>query len=197
MTARALVPLAFLLVGAPLLPPSPTASAGQVGQSSGVPTNNLPNPYRTIANNFTLPDGREWGSTSAVEIDKDGRSIWVAERCGSNSCAGSNLPSILKFDAGGTLVRSFGTGLLLFPHGIFVDRDGNVWVTDGQDDAPRPQGTQANTLFGPPPGGTKGNQVFEFSADGKLLLTRGTRGCARPPGFFYQPSYLLVPPPVD
>src|SRR5205814_1522158 len=81
---------AFSLVGAPLLPPSPTASAGQVGQGSGVPTNNLPNPYRTIANYFTLPDGREWGSTSAVEIDKDGRSIWVAERCGSNSCAGSN-----------------------------------------------------------------------------------------------------------
>jgi hypothetical protein len=54
-----------------------------------------------------------------VEIDKDGRSIWVAERCGTNSCAGSNLPSILKFDPSGKLVKSFGEGLLLFPHGIF------------------------------------------------------------------------------
>src|SRR5262245_55926404 len=93
------------------------------------PTNSLPNPYRTIANYFQL-QGREWGSTSAVEIDKDGRSIWVAERCGANSCGGSNLPSILKFDASGKLVKSFGAGLLIFPHGIFVDRDGNVWVTD-------------------------------------------------------------------
>src|SRR4029450_4592546 len=158
------------------------------------PTNNPPNPYRTIANYFQLPQGREWGSTSAVEIDKDGRSIWVAERCGANSCGGSNLPSILKFDASGKLVKSFGAGLLIFPHGIFVDRDGNIWVTDGQDDAPRPQGTAANTLAGPPPGATRGNQVFEFSPDGKLLRTLGTRGGAAAPGYFYQPNDVLVAP---
>ena len=87
----------------------------------------------------------------------------------------------MKFDASGKLVKSFGAGLLIFPHGIFVDRDGNVWVTDGQDDAPRAQGTAANTLFGPPPGATKGNQVFKFSPDGKLLMTLGTRGGAARP----------------
>jgi streptogramin lyase len=173
------------------------ATTTLLAQGDLQPTNNLPNPYRTIANYFKLPDGREWGSTSAVEIDKDGRSIWVAERCGTNSCAGSNLPSILKFDASGKLVKSFGAGLLLFPHGIFVDRDGNVWVTDGQDDAPRAQGTAANTLFGPPPGATKGNQVIEFSPDGKLLMTLGTRGGAPVPGFFYQPNDVLVAPNGD
>src|SRR4026209_2792447 len=109
-------------------------------QGDAQPTNNPPNPYRTIANYFQLPPGREWGSTSAVEIDRDGRSIWVAERCGANSCAASNLPSILKFDASGKLVKSFGAGLLIFPHGIFVDRDGNVWVTDGQDNGPQAAG---------------------------------------------------------
>ncbi len=170
------------------------ATTTPLAQGTEPPTNNLPNPYRTIANAFKLPDGREWGSTSAVEIDKDGRSIWVAERCGANSCAASNLPSILKFDASGTLVKSFGAGLLLFPHGIFVDRDGNVWVTDGQDDAPRAQGTAANTLAGPPAGATKGSQVFKFSPDGKLLLTLGTRGGAAAPGFFYQPNDVLVAP---
>ena len=169
------------------------ATTTSLAQSDS-PTNNLPNPYRTVANSFTLPDGRGWGSTSAVEIDKDGRSIWVAERCGANSCAGSNLPSILKFDASGTLVKSFGAGVLLFPHGIFVDRDGNVWVTDGQDDAPRAQGTVANTLSGPPPGATRGNQVFKFSPDGTLLMTLGTRGGAAAPGFFYQPNDVLVAP---
>ena len=75
------------------------------------PTNSAPNPYTTIEHFFKMPDGRTWGSTSAVEIDKDGRSIWVAERCGVNSCLDratgqmSNLPSILKFDAAGETRR--------------------------------------------------------------------------------------------
>src|SRR5436190_20893432 len=91
------------------------AATSGLAQSTATPTNNLPNPYRTIANYFMLPAGREWGSTSAVEIDKDGRSNWVAERCGTYSCSGSNLPSILQFDPFGKLVKSFGVGLLLFP----------------------------------------------------------------------------------
>ncbi len=47
-----------------------------------------PNPYRTIENWAKLPEGRTWGSTAAVDIDRDGKSVWVAERCGANSCAG-------------------------------------------------------------------------------------------------------------
>src|ERR1043165_7533487 len=70
--------LAALLTAA--LAPSLTASARPAAQADASPTNNLPNPYRTVANYFKMPDGREWGSTSAVELDKDGRSIWVAER---------------------------------------------------------------------------------------------------------------------
>jgi sugar lactone lactonase YvrE len=50
----------------------------------------------------------------------------------------SDLPVVLKFDPTGKLVKSFGAGMLIFPHGIHVDRDGNVWVTDGQDNAPLP-----------------------------------------------------------
>src|SRR5204862_5127027 len=164
------------------------------------PTNSLPNPYETVKDWAKMPAGRTWGSTSAVEIDKDGKSVWVGERCGQNTCLDratgqmSSLPSVLKFDASGKLVKSFGEGMLIFPHGIFVDRDGNVWVTDGQDDAPRPQGTQANTLLGPPAGATRGNQVFKFSPDGKLLMTLGTKGGAAAPGFFYQPNDVLVAP---
>ena len=55
------------------------------------PTNHHPNPYATINDYFVLPDGREWGSTSAVDIAPDGTSIWVAERCGANSCAASDV----------------------------------------------------------------------------------------------------------
>src|SRR3954470_9701726 len=141
-------------------------------QGAAAPTNDLPNPYRTVADYFKLPAGRAWGSTSAVEIDKDGRSIWVAERCGANSCR--NAPSVdivLKFDPSGALVKSFGAGLMIFPHGIAVDRDGNIWVTDGQDDAPRGERGRGAGEAAPPaipaPGATKGHQVFKFSPDGK------------------------------
>src|SRR5262245_16718980 len=147
--------------------------AAQRGPSG--PTNDLPNPYQSIEGAFVLPDGRTWGSTSAVEIGKDGRSIWVVERCGVNSCVTdpatgkmSPLDPILHYDASGKLIKSFGAGLLVGPHGIFVDRDGNVWVTDYQDNAPRaPRGTGAPApaagaqgrrgAAGPLPGATVGH----------------------------------------
>jgi hypothetical protein len=55
------------------------------------PVNGLPNPYETVRNWGTLPDGRTWGSTAGVDIDPDGKSIWALDRCGANSCAGSNV----------------------------------------------------------------------------------------------------------
>ena len=113
-------------------------------QSDIQPTNSAADPYQTIKDWAKMTEGRTWGSLSAVEIDKDGKSVWVAERCGQNSCLDratgqmSPFPPVLKFDPSGKLVKSFGEGMLIFPHGIFVDRDGNVWVTDGQDNAPQP-----------------------------------------------------------
>src|SRR3982750_630063 len=109
------------------------------------PTNDAPNPYTTVKDYFKLPAGRTWGSTSSVDVDKDGKSIWIAERCGGNSCLDpatntiKDVPTVMKFDEKGNLVTGFGAGMLIFPHGIHVDRDGNVWITDGQDDAPLPQ----------------------------------------------------------
>ena len=175
------------------------------------PTNSLSNPYQTIKDWAKMPEGRVWGSTSAVEIDKDGKSIWVAERCGQNSCLDratgqmSPLPSVLKFDASGKLVKSFGEGMLIFPHGIFVDRGGNVWVTDGQDNAPQPargegprgEGPRGSGPVGPRPGATKGNQVYKFSPEGKLLMTLGKPGGAAEPDYFYQPNDVLVAPNGD
>ena len=192
-------------------------SGHAAAQSAAKPTNDAPNPYNTVSDYFKLPAGRTWGSTSAVEIDKDGKSIWVAERCGTNSCldraAGkmSADPVVLKFDPSGKLVKSFGAGLLIFPHGIYVDRDGNVWVTDGQDNAPQPaRGTAAPGAAGPPPAGgggggrmgplpgaTAGNQVYKFSPDGKVLLTLGKPGGAAEPDYFYQPNDVVVAPNGD
>src|SRR4029079_11938309 len=139
---------------------------------AGAPTNDLPNPYQTMADYFTLPAGRTWGSTSAVDIDKDGRSIWVAERCGQNSCADpatgkmSPLDPVLKFDASGKLVKSFGAGMIAFAHGIHVDRGGHIWVTAARDNRPRPaRGAAPAAPKAAPPAKLVGHQVIKFSPD--------------------------------
>lgn len=158
--------------------------------------NDLPNPYNTIEGWAKMPAGRTWGSTSAVAIDRDGVSIWVAERCGTNSCTGSNLPAILKFDANGNLVTSFGAGIINFPHGIHVDRDGNIWVTDGQDNRPRGRRGQPPPTEAQQPAEINGHQVFKFSPSGQLLMTLGVKGGARD-GHFWQPNDVLVAPNGD
>ncbi len=152
-----------------------------------------PNPYRTIEGWAKMPEGRTWGATSAVDIDKDGRSIWVAERCGANTCLGSTLPVVLKFNPDGTLAASFGGGLMIFPHGIHVDRDGNIWVTDGQDNKPRrPRGAAPDAPLPPAPATLIGHQVFKFSPDGKLLMTLGTAGGGTGATGFFQPNDIVT-----
>jgi DNA-binding beta-propeller fold protein YncE len=167
-------------------------ATGEARAQISAPTNSAPNPYRAIEHWGTMPEGRNWGSTSGIGIDPDGSSVWVAERCGAFAppslmkpgtpfaCDGSNLPPILKFDASGKLVKAFGEGLLLFPHGLHVDREGNVWVTDGL-------GKDG-----------KGHQVLKFSPDGKLLMRLGKAGVAGSgPDEFNAPSAVLVAPNGD
>jgi sugar lactone lactonase YvrE len=151
------------------------AAVTAAGAQDTAPVNTAPNPYEAVAGWAKMPDGREWGATSAVDVDPDGRSIWVAERCGANSCAGSDVPVILKFDAEGRLVTSFAGGVFVFPHGITVDAKGNVWVTDarGKDG--------------------KGHQVLKFAPDGKLLMALGKAGVTgNGPDTFNQPSDVAV-----
>jgi sugar lactone lactonase YvrE len=173
-------------------------------QASVAPTNDLPNPYQTVAGYFKLPAGRTWGSTSAVDVDKDGKSIWVAERCGQNSCADpatgkmSPLDPVLKFDASGTLVKSFGAGMIAFAHGIYVDRDGNVWVTDANDNRPRPARGAPAGATPPAPDKLVGHQVIKFSPEGKVLLTLGKAGVAgNPPDALTEPNDVVTAPNGD
>ena len=145
-----------------------------------VPTNSQPNPYRSVENWARMPEGRTWGSSAGVYVDPTGTGVWVAERCGANSCVGSDLAPILRFDMSGRLLKAFGAGMFVFPHGIFVGQDGNVWVTDGQ-------GKDG-----------KGHQVFKFSPEGKVLLALGKPGVAGDGADeFNAPSAVLVAPNGD
>jgi len=142
--------------------------------------NSAPNPYRTVENWAKLPEGRTWGQVISADVDHDGKRIWVVERCGGTSCANSNLAPILEFDASGKLVKSFGAGVIVRPHGLFVDQKNNIWVTDGDAE------------------NGKGDQVFEFSQDGKVLRTLGKAGVAGDTqDTFNKPSDVLIAPNGD
>ena len=146
--------------------------------------NDAPNPYKTIEGWAKLPDGRVWGATSAVYPASDGKNIWIAERCGANLCAGSDLDPVMLFDPDGNVVRSFGGGQITWPHGIFVDADDNVWIADAVGYAPVPDGV--------------GHTVKKFSADGKVLMTLGKEGVSGTgTDVFNKPSDILVAPNGD
>src|SRR5438094_7874575 len=77
-----------------------SAAKQRSGAEAGVlPINNAPNPYRTIENYFKLPAGRTWGSTCAVEIDKDGTTVWVGGPSGAKSGLDCNLDPLVNLDA--------------------------------------------------------------------------------------------------
>jgi peptidylamidoglycolate lyase len=93
----------------------------------------------------------------------------------------SNAPS-LPFITGNTIevfeaasgrhLRSWGANLFVMPHGLTIDRQDNIWLTD-----------------------VRLHQVFKFRPDGRLLLTVGE---ARVPGadrsHFNQPTDIAVLP---
>jgi streptogramin lyase len=136
----------------------------------------LPNPYQApVAQWGTLPDGRTWGSTAGIEVGPRGE-IWAIDRCGGNRCDGSNLPAVHLLDlSSGRPLKSIGAGLFVYPHGLHVDADGNLWITDGSASKD----------------GTKGHQVLKLSPDGKVLMRLGTAGVAGG-----GPSHLTAPTDV-
>lgn len=155
--------------------------------SLGVNAQALPNPYRAVDGWAKLPAGRTMGSVGDLMISPDGAYLWAIVRCDAsarerfgNECLDSDLDPILKFDLNGNVVQSFGSGLFIWPHGLDVDREGNVWVTD----AVSPKNT---------PPGKRGHQVVKFGPDGKVRLVLGTPGVpGGGPDHFNSPSDVAV-----
>ena len=149
----------------------------------------LPNPTATVTANWgDLPEGREWGSTAGVDIDPIDGHVWAYERCGAGTfgagvpinCDSNPVDPIFKFDRNtGEVLANFGGGIMVTPHGIHADADGNVWVTDFAGNAE----------------GTKGHQVHKFSPDGELLMSLGTAGQpGTGPNQFNQPNDVVTAP---
>ncbi len=148
-------------------------SSGAYGQSGPALL-----PYEAADDWARLPGGRSWGAPTGVEMDPDQESLWVLERCGDFNgpgCAESDVAPILKFDSSGKLVQSFGAGMFLYPHGLHVDHEGNVWVTDGRGES------------------GKGHTVLKFNPEGELVLTLGQPGVAgEGPNTLNRPSDVAV-----
>src|SRR5882724_11940871 len=119
------------------------------------PVNSGANPYRVIRD-WAHIEGRAWGGSNGVAIDRDGKTVWATDRCSPGTtpgCLGTNANPVHHFDESGKEIKSFGAGMFVWPHGIHVDHDGNVWVTDSRGE------------------GGKGSRVVKFAPDGKVLLT--------------------------
>jgi sugar lactone lactonase YvrE len=166
--ARSLVIVSTLLLIA-AAPPQP----------AGAPRNDLPQPYRTTRDWGQLPPGVKWAAVTAIEPAPDG-SIYVIHRCFANSCANRQEAPILKYDAAGKLLNSWGVGMFIFPHGATVDRDGHLWVTDARGE---------NGI---------GHQVIKFDANGKVLMTLGQKGVSGSTStLFDQPTDVVIAPSGD
>lgn len=175
------VPLLALAAVVTGCAPAPDAQAAADSQERFVPP--APAAAYTVADSAwgQLPDGRDYGAVSAIFPAPDGRSMWIAERCGTNLCVESDADPVLRFDLDGNLLTSFGAGLIAWPHGMFVEPDGSIWVADAVGYAPVPEGW--------------GHVIYKFSPEGEILMTLGERGVAGDgPDHFNKPSDILVAP---
>jgi DNA-binding beta-propeller fold protein YncE len=163
----------------------------------------LPNPYRLVEGWPTLPksmNGGHWGEVIRVHVDRKGN-IWVFHRCfntlppGSATCIGrgDSNPPILEFDPSGRLLKSFGVRLFAYPHGFTVGGDGNLWVSDVNDQA-MVLGMSARNADG----AIMGQEVLKLSPAGKVLMMLGKKGVAgNGSDTFDRPTGVAIAPNGD
>jgi sugar lactone lactonase YvrE len=169
--------------------PSPRATvSAQAKAGNPITGEGLPNPAPNVTRNWgELPAGRKWGTSAGVDVDPKDGNIWAYERCGALTagggavdCDNNPVDPVFKFDRRtGKVLANFGKGVMVTPHGIHVDKDGNVWIAD----------------FAGNKEGTKGHQVHKFSPKGEKLLSLGSAGKpGNADGQFNQPNDVVVAP---
>jgi DNA-binding beta-propeller fold protein YncE len=99
--------------------------------------------YVPVPDPLRLPAGVEMGASTDVAFDSSGH-LYVLTR---------GMAPVMEFDADGNFVRAFGEGLFSRTHGLYIDADDNIWVTDVREQI-----------------------VVKFNAAGEVLMTLGTRG---------------------
>lgn len=124
----------------------------------------------------TIPADAKFGEVSGVDVDAEGN-VWVLHRAGRKweepfPAAPIAEPTVFKFAPDGTLIARWGAGLFIMPHGISIDPQGKLWITDvGRE------------------------QVMRFSPEGALELTLGERGVTRQDaGHFGRPADVAFLP---
>jgi peptidylamidoglycolate lyase len=112
--------------------------------------------YQVVAGWPTLPAGTVTGQVAGVDVDAQGRvfifrradKVWDSETFDPGVIP---APTVLVLDGeSGELLAAWGENRFVMPHGLTVDHEGNVWLTD-----------------------VGLHQVFKFDAEGNLLLTLG------------------------
>jgi DNA-binding beta-propeller fold protein YncE len=121
--------------------------------------------YRPVAGWPKVPDDVKLGPVSGVATDSDDR-VYVLHR---------GAKPVLVFDRDGKFLRSWGDDQLKTPHGLRIDKNGYIWITD-----------------------IGNHQVIKFDAKGKPLLTLGRKGEAgTSDDKFDRPTDVAVAPSGD
>ncbi len=114
--------------------------------------------HEVVADWPKLPASLTLGLCAGVGVDAQNR-VFVFHRSGrkwSNPFPKEPIeaPTVSVIDGGsGRLLNSWGANMFIMPHGLTVDHEGNLWLTD-----------------------VGLHQVFKFTPEGRLLLTLGERG---------------------
>lgn len=166
----------FILGGAVILAQGGAPPAGQQRAAAPVgvvlpTTNAMVNPYRMLPMWPHLGDIKPGAAIGIVPDGKGG--VWLQHR---------SDPAIVHVDSSGNIVKKFDV-TFSSSHGLCQDQDGNFWAADSG-----PFGDSQDA-------GGKGNQVFKFSPDGKLLLTLGKAGVSKAgTDTFLQPTACKATP---
>jgi sugar lactone lactonase YvrE len=147
--------------------------------------NSAPNTYRQDDGWAKQPMGRGFGSTIGLQVDRDGKSMWIYDRCGGDSCERSKIAPLNKYDASGRVVASLAAGLTTFPHGLGVAGNDETHFNAPSDVAVAPNG---DIFVADGHGEGTNARIVKFTKDGKFIKAWGKEGNG--PGEFNVPHGL-------